>query len=225
MNRPFVIGLTGSIGTGKSTTATMFRRFQIPVHESDQEVHKLLKEDPDVFCKIKALFPHCIEKGCIDRKALGYHVFENVNALKHLEEILHPRVRDLHMAFLEWHEEKKTPLVVLDIPLLFEAGYERVCDIVIATTCSPELQQERVLKRPGMGLEKFRKILNNQLPGLEKQRRATYVLETSFGRADTFRRLRDILQDAVSKGNISQGLLLKMPCKSVLKKRVLLENA
>lgn len=191
---PYTIGLTGSIGTGKTTTAGMFRRLGIPVHESDQEVHQLLEEDEGVIQSIKKIFPFCVKDGVIERLSLGLVVFDEPEALKELENILHPKVRKRHKAFIDEHCRQKTPVVVLDIPLLFEAGYEGMCDSIIVTTCSPSIQRDRVLKRPGMILEKFKKILENQFSSIEKQQRGDYILETSHGRLDTFRRLRLVLE-------------------------------
>lgn len=191
---PYTIGLTGSIGTGKTTTARMFRRLGIPVHESDQEVHDLLENDKDVIQSIEQIFPFCVKEGVIDRLSLGLVVFDEPEALRKLEDILHPKVRERHKIFIEEHCHQKTPVVVLDIPLLFEAGYEGMCDSVIVTTCAPSIQRNRVLKRPGMILEKFKKILENQFSSVEKQQRGDYVLETGYGRLDTFRRLRPILE-------------------------------
>jgi dephospho-CoA kinase len=192
---PFVIGLTGSIGTGKTTTAAMFRRLQIPVHESDQEVHHLLKHDQDVIKEVAHSFPTCVLSGQVDRFALGNLVFETPRALKKLEDILHPKVRARHKAFIKKHQDLGTSVVVLDVPLLFEANYALMCDTVIVTTCPPDLQKERVLQRAGMTLEKFSQILKSQLSSIEKQQRGDSILDTSHGQPDAFRQLRLILKN------------------------------
>lgn len=191
--KPYVIGLTGSIGTGKSTTATLLRHLQVPVQESDEEVRLMLETDPQVFREVRYFFPGCIKEGKIDRQALGRRVFTDRRLLKKLESLLHPRVRTRHDAFMKAHRAQKTPLIALDIPLLFEAGYERVCDTILVTVCNPALQVRRVLKRPGMSLPILKKILETQLPGLEKQRRAPYVLDTGHAKPETFRRLKSII--------------------------------
>lgn len=204
---PYTIGLTGSIGTGKTTTAQMFRRLGVPVHESDQEVHRLLAQDRDVIQSVRSLFPTCLKNGQIDRLALGLIVFDEPHALRDLEALLHPKIRERHTAFIKTHSHQNTPVIVLDIPLLFEAGYEAMCDTIIVTTCTPSLQRDRVLQRPGMILEKFKKILDNQFSSVEKQQRGDFILETSYGRRDTFRRLRSILekirQDCEQKRGLS----------------------
>jgi dephospho-CoA kinase len=192
-NKPYLLGLTGSIGTGKSTTARMLGRLKIPVHDADAEVHQLLEHDKDVLTIVGMLFPECLEHGKLNRMRLGLRVFHDRLALSQLEEILHPRVRHLCEVFITKHAKLGTPLAVLDIPLLFEAGYAPLCDKIIVTTCEPTLQRERVLSRPGMVLEKFQKIIENQMPAAEKEKRADFLVNTTHGRLDTFRQLRHIL--------------------------------
>ena len=195
----YFLGLTGSIGTGKSTTARMLRHLKIPVYDADKEVHRLLSEDKEVFICLKDLFPETIIDGHIDRKKLGAHVFHNKTALCQLEEILHPRVKNATLEFMQDHTQKGTLLAVLDIPLLFEKGYEPLCHKIIVTTCRPELQQERVMARPSMTLEKFKKITQHQLSLEEKNARADFILTTNTHRLETFRQLREILDQVCTQ--------------------------
>lgn len=195
----YFLGLTGSIGTGKSTTARMLSRLQIPVYDSDKEVHRLLNQDKEVFRLIQEQFPEAIVDERIDRSKLGACVFDDKTALCQLEKILHPRVKNSILSFIQDQTQKKTPLAVLDIPLLFEKGYAPLCHKIIVTTCRPELQQERVMARPGMTLEKFKKITQSQLSLEEKNARADFILTTNTHRLETFRQLREILDQVCTQ--------------------------
>lgn len=197
--KPYFLGLTGSIGTGKSTTARMLRRVHIPVYDADEEVHRLLNQDEAVFTLVKNLFPETIVEGRIERSKLGARVFQDKKALADLEEILHPCVKSAARRFMTEQAKKNTPLAVLDIPLLFEKGYEPLCDKVMVTTCRPELQQERVMARPDMTLEKFKKITDHQLSLEEKTARADFILTTNTHRLETFRQLREILDQVCTQ--------------------------
>jgi dephospho-CoA kinase len=197
--KPYFLGLTGSIATGKSTTARMLRRLHIPVFDADEEVHRLLSHDEAVFELVKNLFLETIVEGRIERAKLGSLVFQDEKALAGLEEILHPRVKSACQRFMAEQTKKHTPLAVLDIPLLFEKGYEALCDKVMVTTCRGELQQERVMARPGMTLEKFKKITDRQLSLEEKTARADFILTTNTHRLETFRQLRDILDQVCTQ--------------------------
>lgn len=174
-----VLGLTGSIGMGKSATAKMFAEAGVPVHDSDETVHRLYagKAAP----LVEAAFPGTTEAGVVDRVKLASQVLGDPAALKKLESIIHPLVRADADAFLARHRGAGAPLAVLDIPLLFETGGRNRVDKVVVVTASPEIQRERVLARPGMGEEKFLSILAKQVPDAEKRRQADFIIDTGQG--------------------------------------------
>ena len=173
------LGLTGSIGMGKSATAQMFKDEGIPVHEADQAVHELYAGRAAPL--INAAFPGTVAKGKVDRKLLSEKVLNDTAAMKRLEAIVHPLVRETETAFLRQAETSGAELVVLDIPLLFETHAETRVDKVLVVTASPDIQRSRVLARPGMSEDKFNAILARQMPDAEKQAKADYVINTSFG--------------------------------------------
>ncbi len=174
-----VLGLTGSIGMGKSTTAKMFAEAGVPVHDSDEAVHRLYagKAAP----LIEQAFPGVLVEGVVDRAKLAARVLGNPETLKKLEAVIHPLVRADADAFLARHRAEGSPLAVLDIPLLFETrGRDRV-DKVVVVSAAPDIQRERVLARPGMTVEKFEAILARQMPDAEKRRLADFVVDTGHG--------------------------------------------
>lgn len=189
----FILGLTGSIGMGKSTAAGMLRRLGVPVHDADAVVHRLLASDPAVRAEIAARFPDAVDGQTVDRQVLGAMVFSDPEARKDLEAILHPRVRAAAKRFLRKQAMARTPLVVLDIPLLYETGGEANVDAVLVVTAPGFLQAQRVLSRPGMSVERFDGILASQVPDSEKRRRADYIVETGLGKAYTYRRLQQLV--------------------------------
>ncbi|TPM04225.1 dephospho-CoA kinase [Mesorhizobium sp. B2-3-10] len=176
-----VLGLTGSIGMGKSTTARMFAEAGVPVHDSDETVHRLYagKAAP----LVEAAFPGTTVGGSVDRAKLGARVLGDAAALKKLEAIIHPLVRADADAFLARHREAGESLVVLDIPLLFETGGRGRVDKVVVVTAPAEVQRQRVLARPGMNEEKLASILARQVPDAEKRRLADFVIDTGEGLA------------------------------------------
>ena len=174
-----VLGLTGSIGMGKSTTAQMFRDQGVTVHDSDEAVHRLYAGAAAPL--IEEAFPGAVAKGVVDRPELGRRVISDATALKRLEAIVHPLVRADADAFLARHKAAGAPLVVLDIPLLFETKGEGRVDRIAVVTAPPEVQRERVLARPGMTAEKFEAILAKQVPDAGKRRRADFVIDTGHG--------------------------------------------
>jgi dephospho-CoA kinase len=188
-----VLGLTGSIGMGKSTAAAMLRQMGVPVHDSDAEVHRLMARDRAVREAISARFPGTVTDTGVDRAALGRAVFGDPAARRDLEAILHPRVRAAADAFLRRHRMNGTPLAVLDIPLLFETGGAGRVDGVIVVSAPAALQRRRVMARPGMDADRYAGILASQMPDREKRRRADFVVETGLGKAYTFRRLKRIV--------------------------------
>jgi dephospho-CoA kinase len=190
-----VLGLTGSVGMGKSTAAAMLRRLGVPVHDSDAVVHRLLAPGGAAVPAVAAAFPGVSDKaGGIDRGTLGARVFGDGRALKRLERIVHPLVRQSQARFLKEARARRTPLVVLDIPLLFETGGEKRCDAVVVVSAPPWVQRARVMARPNMTEARFRAIIEKQMPDHEKRRRADYVVMSGLGRAVTYRRLMRLVQ-------------------------------
>ncbi len=189
-----VLGLTGSVGMGKSTAARMLRRLRVPVYDADAEVHRLLGPGGGGVAPVGAAFPAARRGARIDRAALGRLVFGDPAALKRLEAILHPRVRTAQRRFLAACRRRRVPVAVLDIPLLFETGGERRCDGVIVVSAPRSLQRARVLRRPGMTEARLAAVLAQQMPDAEKRRRARWVVPTGLGQAFTLRRLKTILR-------------------------------
>jgi dephospho-CoA kinase len=186
------IGLTGSIGMGKSATARMFRAAGVPVHDADATVHALYagKAAP----LVEVAFPGVTTDGVIDRTKLAPHVVGNTENMKRLEAIVHPLVHEQERLFLEAARKAGAHLAVLDIPLLFETGGEARVDIVVVVSAPPEVQRARVLARPGMTVDRFEAILAKQMPDAEKRRRAHFVVDSSRGLADAEAQVRDILR-------------------------------
>lgn len=174
-----VLGLTGSIGMGKSTTAKMFTDAGVPVHDSDETVHRLYagKAAP----LVEAAFPGTTKAGVVDRARLAEKVLGDPAALKTLEAIIHPLVRADADAFLARHRAAGAPIAVLDIPLLFETGGRSRVDKVVVVTAPAKVQRARVLERPGMSEEKFASILAKQVPDAEKRRQADFIVDTGQG--------------------------------------------
>ncbi|MBD9374484.1 dephospho-CoA kinase [Rhizobium sp. ARZ01] len=174
-----VLGLTGSIGTGKSTTAAMFRSLGVPVHDADATVHELYGNE--AVGPVGEAFPGVIENGVVDRKALAAQLADHPEGFRRLEAIIHPLVRQKEVAFLDAQRAAGAPIVVLDIPLLFETSGENRVDKIAVVTCAPETQRQRVLARPGMTEEKFEMLLSRQVPDAEKRARADFVVNTDNG--------------------------------------------
>ena len=189
----FVLGLTGSIGMGKSTAANMLRAMGVPVHDSDATVHGLFAFDRVLRDAVEARFPGVVTQDGVDRQALGAAVFGDDAARRDLEAIVHPRVRAAAEAFVRHYHRQRAALVVLDIPLLYETGGEDRVDGVIVVSAPAAMQRQRVMARPGMDDERFAGILAAQTPDREKRRRADFVVETGLGKAYTFRRLKRII--------------------------------
>ena len=174
-----VLGLTGSIGMGKSTTARMFFDLGVPVNDADAVVHALY--EGEAVAPIEAAFPGSTKAGAVDRKELSRQLNEDPALFKTLEAIVHPLVRAKEKEFLDHHRSAGAPFVVLDIPLLFETGGETRVDAVVVVTCDPEIQKERVMKRPGMTEEKFALLLSRQVPDVQKRAKADYIIDTGKG--------------------------------------------
>lgn len=173
------LGLTGSIGMGKSVTAQLFRDEGIPVHDADAVVHALYASRAAPL--IGAAFPGTVRNGVVDRPGLSAQVLNDLEAMKRLEAIVHPLVREEEEDFLRRERGKGAKLVVLDIPLLFETGAQSRTDKILVVTAEPQVQRDRVLARPGMTKDKFEAILARQMPDVEKRRRADFVVNTGLG--------------------------------------------
>jgi dephospho-CoA kinase len=186
------IGLTGSIGMGKSTTAQLFREAGVPVHDADATVHRLYAGRAAPL--VEVAFPGVVRDGAVDRAALGQHVIGKPEAMKRLETIVHPLVHEEEQLFLAAAAKSGAHLAVLDIPLLFETGGDSRVDIVVVVSAPPEVQRARVLARAGMTPGRFEAILAKQMPDAEKRRRAHFVVDSSKGVADARRQVSDILQ-------------------------------
>lgn len=197
-----VVGLTGGIATGKSTTADMFRERGIAVFDADRSVHELLEVGGVAVARIHAAFGDDIldGEGAIDRNRLGQHVFQNAEDRSILENILHPLVANEREEFLAWHFQNNAQMVVLDIPLLFEVGQENLCDLVVVTTVPLEIQRKRALSRDGMTDDKLNGILNSQIPNSEKVARADFVLDTGMDLDMTRQQLFDWIDQLLTHG-------------------------
>lgn len=188
-----VIGLTGSIGMGKSTTSEMFKALGIPVNSADEVVHQLYSGDAAPL--IEAAFPGTAQDGVVDRKLLSQQLMAAPEGFARLEAIIHPLVRAREKAFLSQARSENQPIVVLDIPLLFETGGVDRVDVVVVVSCEPDIQRERVLARPGMTPEKFEAILKRQTPDSEKRARADYVIDTGSGLEPARQQVADIVAE------------------------------
>ena len=181
--RPFILGLTGSIGMGKSAVAAMFQGLDVPVFDADAAVHELQGPGGALLPAIEAEFPGTTGAGGVDRSKLGAAVFGNPEALKRLEAIVHPKIAAMRGDFLSRHADK--PLIVFDIPLLFEKRGQDQVDAVAVVSAPAHAQRERVLARPGMTAEKFEQILKLQVPDKEKRARADFVIDTGTSLGET----------------------------------------
>jgi len=195
-----IVGLTGSIGMGKSTTADLFRRLGVPVYDADRAVHGLSEKGGRAVAAIAAAFPGAVVDGAVDRKRLGAMVFNDKKALARLEAILHPLVQAERRIFLRRARAARKPLVVLDIPLLLETGGEAEVDFLAVVSCPGFLQEARALARPGMNPAKLAAIRAHQMPDGEKRRRADLVIATGRGKRPVLAELVK-LRRALLKGN------------------------
>jgi dephospho-CoA kinase len=191
----FIIGLTGSIAMGKSTTSRLFAEEGVPVHDADAAVHRLYQGE--AVDAIEAAFPGTTKDGKVDRQELGRRVANNAPKLQWLEAIVHPMVREAEQRFLKQAEAVGAKVVVLDIPLLFETGGENRVDAVVVVSAPAEVQRARVLER-GFGLDRFEALLVRQMPDAEKRRRADFVVDSAHGIEQARDQVRSILA-AVAK--------------------------
>ena len=190
-----ILGLTGSIGMGKSTTAKLFAEAGVPVYDADATVHMLY--EGEAVPVIEAAFPGTTADGKVDRARLSARVVHDPAAIKQLEQIVHPMLGASRQKFLQEAEQSGAPVAVVDVPLLFETGGEKRVDAVVVVTTTPEIQRQRVLARDNMTGEMLDAILARQLPDAEKRKRADFVVDTSHGLDPVRARIRDILSEAV----------------------------
>jgi dephospho-CoA kinase len=190
-----ILGLTGSIGMGKSTTAKLFAEAGVPVYDADATVHRVY--EGEAVPAIEAAFPGTTADGKVDRARLSAKVVHDPAAIQRLEQIVHPMLRSYHQKFLLDAEQAGAPVVVMDVPLLFETGGEKRVDAVVVVTTAPEVQRERILARGTMTAETLDAILARQTPDAEKRRRADFVVDTSDGLDPVRDRIRDILAEVV----------------------------
>jgi dephospho-CoA kinase len=199
----FVLGLTGSIGMGKSTTAKMFAEEGVPVHDADAVVHRLY--EGDAVPLIEAAFPGTTGHGKVDREKLGKRVLGDTEAIKRLEQIVHPLVAKARDKFLGEAEKSGAAVALLDIPLLYETKGEGRCNAVVVVSAPADVQRQRVLARPGMTEQRFETIIAKQMPDAEKRRRADFVVDTSQGfdhaRAQVHDIVRNILKTVTASPN------------------------
>jgi dephospho-CoA kinase len=187
----FILGLTGSLGMGKSTTAKFFAEAGVPVHDADAAVHRLYEGEAAPL--IEATFPGTTGGGKVDRDKLGQRVLGDTAALKTLEAIVHPLVRKAEERFLADAERSGAKVAVLDIPLLFETGGDKRCDAVVVVSAPPPTQRARVLERAGMTEQKFQALLAKQVPDDEKRARADFIVDSGQGFEAARRQVHEIL--------------------------------
>ena len=191
--KTITLGLTGSIGMGKSTATGYFKYLGTPVFDSDLIVHGLTNKNNHIYNFVKTYFPDSINNnGEINRKILGYELFQDQKKLEMLENIIHPLVRQKRDFFTALAKKRREPLVVFDIPLLYEKGNENKFDFIAVVTAPKFIQKERVLKRKGMNLKKFNLILQKQLPDNIKRKKADFLIFSSLGRAESFKKIKYI---------------------------------
>lgn len=191
-DRPYIIGLTGSIGMGKSTVAQMFVDEGVPVFDADAAVHQLQGPDGALVDEIEALFPGSTNSDGVDRQKLGAAVLGNPAALQRLEQLIHPAVGKMRQAFFEKYRDR--PLILFDIPLLFEKGGAEGVDHIVVVSAGAEQQRARVLKRPGMTEERFEQIKKLQMPDADKRQRADSLIDTSLPHAETRQKVQKLVR-------------------------------
>ncbi|MGJ5040394.1 MULTISPECIES: dephospho-CoA kinase [unclassified Bradyrhizobium] len=190
-----VLGLTGSMGMGKSTTAKLFAEAGVPVYDADATVHKVY--EGEAAPAIEAEFPGTTVDGKVDRARLSAKVVGDPDAIRRLEAIVHPMLRSYHQKFLDDAEQSGVPVAVVDVPLLFETGSDKRVDAVVVVSTAPEIQRQRILARGTMTEEALDALLARQMPDAEKRKRADFVVDTSHGLDPVRARIRDILAEVV----------------------------
>ncbi len=188
------LGLTGSIGMGKTTTAKMFSELGIPVFDADAAVHKLYGKGGKAVPLIRAVFPDAVKGGAVDRKVLGQYMRSDPLNLSVLESFIHPWVGELRQRFLSQARENKADIVLFDIPLLFETGGDKRVDYTIVVSAPFEVQKARVLARPGMNPDLFKKLLSRQMADSEKRKRADFIISTADSLSETRKAVHDLVK-------------------------------
>jgi len=197
----YILGLTGSIGMGKTTAARAFKNLGIPVYDADATIHRIMNENSTVVAAIKSLFPEAVKKNSIDRIILGSIVFKNISALKELENILHPCAKALQYKFMRCAAKNRCNMIVLDVPLLYETKGDQFCDAVIVVSAPSFIQRSRVFKRNNMTEKKFIEICNRQLSDKEKRFKANYIIPTGLGKGVSLAYIKKIIQDVKTKNS------------------------
>jgi dephospho-CoA kinase len=219
---PFILGLTGSIAMGKSTVGHIFRALGVPVFDADAAVHRLLGPRGAAVRSVLVAFPDCgSEEYGINRKVLGQVVFGNEVALKRLEGIIHPWVRTMQRRFLVQQSAARRWLAVMDIPLLYETRGDKLMDAVAVVSAPAFLQAQRVLRRPGMSIQRLTEILERQMPDQEKRRRADFVIPTGLGR----RRSIDAIVSVIDEIRHRQAIAWPDRWVGAARRRQILGNA
>lgn len=188
-----IAGLTGSIGMGKSTASNMLREMGVPIHDSDATVHELMGKGGKAVPAIAALCPECHVDCAIDRKILGKYLFADPALKQAVEDILFPMVKQSAFDFIALKKSEGHALVVLDVPLLFEAGWDKMVDKIICVSAPPEVQKARVMARPGMTEERFAAVMKAQMPDADKRAKSDYIIDTGIGMDDTRQQLRKLV--------------------------------
>jgi dephospho-CoA kinase len=197
--RPLLIGLTGSIGMGKTETAKMFASLGIPVFDADAAVHALYEPGGVAVATVGEAFPGTVKDGRVDRQAMVAHVMNDPAAFARLETIVHPLVAQQEKVFIDEAWAKGVPLVILDIPMLYETGGEARMDAVVVVSVPVEVQRTRVLARPGMTAERLDHILSRQISDAEKRKRAHFVVDTGGGLDRAFEQVKRIVQELLQR--------------------------
>ena len=210
-----LVGLTGSIGMGKSKSAELFEAEGLPVYDADASVHALYEKGGAAVAPLSEHFPEAIKDGAVDRTILGKLVLHDGEMLQKLESIVHPLAGKMQKDFLEMQEAAGKKAVILDIPLLLEKKAEGLVDVVVVVSTTPEVQKQRVLERPGMTEEKFHSILSKQMPDAEKREKADFVVDSTISVEDAHRQIRDIisrLDDIPARALAVRKALTKWAC-------------
>lgn len=200
MSRPYLIGLTGSIGMGKTETARLFARLNVPVYDADASVHRLYEPGGAAVDAIAREFPDCVADGSVDRDALARRIAIDPTVLPRVEQLVHPLVAEDQQRFLNDAQAKGAEMVVFDIPLLFETGGHARMDAIVVVSAPENVQRARVLSRQGMTEDKLDRILSRQTPDAEKRAKADFVVETGRGLEHAFEQVKQIVAELHQRG-------------------------
>lgn len=197
-----IIGLTGSIGMGKTTASNMFHRLGLPICDSDLLVHGMLAKGGTAVLPVAAEFDGVVRDGAVDRAALGQKVFSDKVALKRLEQIIHPLVRLKQVEFIKMCRRQNRVAGILDVPLLYEVKTDQICDFTVVVSAPKFIQKQRVMARPGMTANRFEETLDRQMPDIEKQKRADFVVPTGLNKRHTLNHLCKIIRALQNPRNL-----------------------